>query len=446
MAGLGLSESCSSINQLIPLLRNALYMSVSNYRCSHLAIPIDVQLASVTVPKVLNFRPDNLTRNVLSHSSSEEIRTLATALIKEKMDNHHMVIFSGWRATHLGSALQDIAEFLRVPIITSYDGKGTVNEAHENSFGVAGMYGFVGGGRSHTVMENCDVVVTVCLPDLSKALANKNDMQVRRLIQIETDLVAGDTSRYIATHSFESHDLKHCLPLVLEAMKKEKEAMKLVFECGFGDRHKKRLSVMPTQMFPAKEGTCHPGIFFQNMSYCLKDDAILCADIGDNALWMASGVVATKGQRTLTSEHMGIMGFSLNAALAASISTDGKRQVLAVAGDGGFQMSLNELATLKDHGCKNVLVVIIVNGRLGRVNNESWGPGLRGDGCSIGSPDFVKLFEAYGYPNGKHLTTSDDKEIEKAITEGWELASSQGVAVLVVVRYYYYHYFMLKQL
>lgn len=75
--------------------------------------------------------------------------------------------------------------------------------------------------------------------------------------------------------------------------------------------------------------------------------------------------------------------------LAASCSTS--RQVLVVAGDGGFQMSSNELATLKDHGCKNVLVVIIQNGRLGRVSNETWGPGVRADGCNIGSPDFVKL-------------------------------------------------------
>eukprot|EP00956_Cyclotella_meneghiniana_P026984 scaffold59659_cov70-Cyclotella_meneghiniana.AAC.1 len=60
---------------------------------------------------------------------------------------------------------------------------------------------------------------------------------------------------------------------------------------------------------------------------------------------MASGISAYQGQRTLTSEHMGIMGFALNAGLAASLSTS--KQVLVVAGDGGFQMSLNELATLK---------------------------------------------------------------------------------------------------
>ena len=53
-------------------------------------------------------------------------------------------------------------------------------------------------------------------------------------------------------------------------------------------------------------------------------------------------------------------------------------------------------------------------------------------GCSVGSPDFVKLFEAYGYPDGRHLTTSDRSVIYDTIDHSWELAKKQGVAVIVV--------------
>jgi thiamine pyrophosphate-dependent acetolactate synthase large subunit-like protein len=79
-----------------------------------------------------------------------------------------------------------------------------------------------------------------------------------------------------------------------------------------------------------------------------------------------------------------------------------------------------------------VLVVIVQNGRLGRVNNETWGPGVRADGCDIGSPDFVKLFEAYGYPGGKHISTSDEAVISDTIAESLELAGKQGVSAIVV--------------
>ncbi|KAL7463027.1 hypothetical protein ACHAXS_003399 [Conticribra weissflogii] len=480
MAGLAISETVSHISQLIPLLRNALYTAISNNRCVHLAIPVDIQGQTVTVPKLLNFRPENVSRKVLERAGEEEIVGLATAILKERMESRHMVIFCGWRAAAegLGKAIEDMAEFLDVPVITSYDGKGLVGEGNGFSFGVAGIYGFVGGGKSQSVLENCDVVVAICLPDMSKALSDKKDMQVRKLIQIETDLMKGDTSRYIARHTFESNDLAVSLPKVLEAMKTEKEVMKLDFQGGLTKRQyggvenddeknnhycmsKARMSIHPSNHPNNGNGKnaledvhskifCYPEKFFEIMSRHLDEDSILCADIGDNALYMASGIIAKRGQRTLTSEHMGIMGFGLNSALAASLSSTAAatancgaatnaigcsrkmRKILAVAGDGGIQMSLNEIATMKDHGSKNVLVVIVVNKRLGRVNNETWGPGLRADGCSLGSPDYVKLFDAYGYPNGQVLSTSDESVIEETIQKGWDLAESQGVAVVVV--------------
>ena len=89
----------------------------------------------------------------------------------------------------------------------------------------------------------------------------------------------------------------------------------------------------------------------------------------------------------LQSEHLGIMGYAMNAGLAASVSSAGKatnhflgkkrsrksgkmRQTLIVAGDGGIQMSINELATIRDMNVRNVLVMVICNNRLERVQNE----------------------------------------------------------------------------
>jgi hypothetical protein len=141
-----------------------------------------------------------------------------------------------------------------------------------------------------------------------------------------------------------------------------------------------------------------------------------------------------RGQRFLTSEHLGIMGYALNSGIASALSSKGKHQTLVVAGDGAFQQSLNELSTLHDHDGSNVLVVVVVNGRLGRVQNESWGPGLKADGCHIGSPDFVKLFEAYGYPNGIRLSTSNKDAITEKIREGWKSAKEHGCCVIELIQ------------
>lgn len=115
-------------------------------------------------------------------------------------------------------------------------------------------------------------------------------------------------------HTFESHDLAHSIPLVVEAMKETERNTKITVDDHQKCVHRKsRLRNFPSKSDPIDTNYCHPGVFFDTMSLLLDDDAIICADIGDNALWMASGISAVKGQRTITSEHMGIMGFALNA-------------------------------------------------------------------------------------------------------------------------------------
>lgn len=145
------------------------------------------------------------------------------------------------------------------------------------------------------------------------------------------------------------------------------------------------------------------------------------------------------------------MGYAINSGLAASVSAassslnhfPGKkrnnnnfisktRQTLVVAGDGGIQMSINELATMKDHNVKNVLVVVICNGRLGRVQNEVWGPGMSADGCTIGSPNYSDLFKAYGYPNGMVISTCNTNDILGTIKLCYESASTNGCCVIEV--------------
>lgn len=173
--------------------------------------------------------------------------------------------------------------------------------------------------------------------------------------------MTGDQSRYIAVHTFESHDLEHSIPLVVQAMKDIENKAKVSVAHHQQHIHRKsRLSIFPSKTDHVETKYCHPGIFFQKLGILLDDDAIVCSDIGDNALWLASGVSAVKGQRTLTSEHMGIMGFSLNAGLAASLTTS--KQVLVVAGDGGFQMSMNELATMKGKYIQNLRISALLRG------------------------------------------------------------------------------------
>ena len=142
--------------------------------------------------------------------------------------------------------------------------------------------------------------------------SNTNDLSITRNFLHSLP----NCDRYIAVHSFESHDLGTSIPLVVEAMRDTEHKTKVSVKDHQKRVHRKsRLSILPSTQEPVDTTYCNPGIFFQKLSLLLDDNAVVCADIGDNALWMARGINAVKGQRTLTSEHMGIMGFALNAGM-----------------------------------------------------------------------------------------------------------------------------------
>ena len=146
------------------------------------------------------------------------------------------------------------------------------------------------------------------------------------------------------------------------------------------------------------------------------DNAILVADVGQNQIWAARNFNVKEG-RFLTSGGLGTMGYSIPAAIGAKLAKP-HRQVVAVCGDGSFQMSMCELGTLCQEGAA-VKIIVMENGRLGMVKefqDRLYGKRymatvLRGD------PDFVKLAEAYGIPAARAETNEQAKELAVKMLE-----------------------------
>ena len=143
----------------------------------------------------------------------------------------------------------------------------------------------------------------------------------------------------------------------------------------------------------------------------LDDDGIYVADVGLNQLWSARSAQIREG-RFLTSGGMGTMGYALPAAMGARLASDAG-QVVAVMGDGGFQMSMQELATLVQHDIP-VKIVLFRNDCLGlvrQIQKEEYGG--RYEAVELGaSPDFAALAQVYGI---RAMTISDNSEIEEAV-------------------------------
>ena len=175
---------------------------------------------------------------------------------------------------------------------------------------------------------------------------------------------------------------------------------------------------------PSVEGYVNPKRFILTLSEKLPEKSVYVADVGQNQIWSANHFQVKEG-RFLTSGGLGTMGYSVPAAIGAKLAKP-QRQVVAVCGDGSFQMSFNELGTI----CQNridVKIVVMRNARLGMVRElqDNLYGGRHSATLLDGTPDFVALAGAYG---SAAQEINDDSQIDGAIDA---MLSHKGAYLLV---------------
>ena len=163
-----------------------------------------------------------------------------------------------------------------------------------------------------------------------------------------------------------------------------------------------------------REGsTVTPAHFVRMLSLQMQENAIYVADVGQNQLWSCKNYVARKG-RLLTSGGMGTMGYSIPAAMGAKLA-DPARQVVAVLGDGAFQMNMMELGTIAEYQIP-VKVVVMRNEVLGLVRQyQHFNYHNHYSVTNLGSsPKLEKIAEAYDM---KYYRLDDDDKIQETLAD-----------------------------
>ena len=161
----------------------------------------------------------------------------------------------------------------------------------------------------------------------------------------------------------------------------------------------------------------NPNYFMHKLSET-KQAAVYTVDVGQHQMWAAQSLELYEGQRFLTSGGMGAMGFALPAAIGAAFATDKKKPIVAIAGDAGFQLSIQELQTVVRN--RLPIKIVVINNRChgmtrqfqetyfeGRYQATVWG---------YDTPDFVKVGQAYGIEGAM---IEDTKNIEGALQSLW---------------------------
>ncbi len=327
-----------------------------------------------------------------------EVMRIAEALNKSTKP----VILAGHGALMSGAheELLALAERLKAPVTTTLLGKGVFPESHPLSLGMLGMHGTA---YANKALVDCDLVMSIG-SRFDDRIIGKAPMFCRNAVRIHIDIDPAEFGRMVQCHHYCRGDarvvLEKLLPHVASLNTKEWLSVIDGYKRKYPLSYKKRGGLKMQQILDA-------------LNDMTKGEAIVVTDVGQHQMWAAQFCKTEKPDTWLSSGGAGTMGYGLPAAIGASIGKP-EREVWAVCGDGGFQMTMCELATAAVN--KIPVKVIVMNNRyLGMVRQwQTMFYDDRKSGVDLeGSPDFAKLVETF--PGGKGFTLRRAGDIKKIL-------------------------------
>lgn len=321
-----------------------------------------------------------------------QIRRVAQALSKAKRP----VICAGGGVLTAGACaeLAAFAEKCRTPVVTTMMGIGALPTDHPLHLGMLGTHGSQAANKA---IHESDMVVIVGARVGDRAMAAPNQIASRAQV-VHIDVDPAEIGKNMETE----------IPIVGDA---RQILLALTEEAAAGDTrewlaaiegYKGRQESEPL----LRDGFIEPRAFIRLLSQRMQDDGVLISDVGQNQIWCAKNVNIRSG-RYMTSGGMGTMGYSLPAAIGVKTAAPG-RQVVSVSGDGAFQMSMMELATVVEQKLP-LKLIIMRNHTLGMVHElqTRFYHGRYTLTDLAGAPDFIALAAAFGIP-GRHLNQNCD--------------------------------------
>lgn len=305
----------------------------------------------------------------------------------------------------LGKAEAELKFFLDksgIPAASTLLGSGALPQDHPNYVGKLGMHG----NYAPNILTNkCDVLIAVGMRFDDRVTGDlKRYAKQARIIHLELD--AAEVNKTVKCEIAVLGDCRESLAMLTEAVtaKKHDAWMK-----RFRDlEEEETAAVMQHDLTPTRDGLTM-GEVINIVNQYKADDAILVTDVGQHQMiaWRYFNYKKTRTQ--VTSGGLGTMGFALPAALGAQLH-DYSRQVICVVGDGGIQMTIQELGTIMQTKAP-VKIVLLNNNYLGMVRQwQQMFFDKRYSFTELDNPDFVKIADAYNIKGQKVTERGDLKE------------------------------------
>ena len=291
----------------------------------------------------------------------------------------------------IGEAEEEFKNFIEktdIPSASTVLGLSALDTKHPLYVGMVGMHG----NYAPNILTNeCDVLIAIGMRFDDRVTGSLNTYAKQaKVIHFEID--AAEVDKNVKTDVAVLANVKESLAEIMQFVNKadHKEWMK-EFEKLY---QKECEGVINEQLSPTKEGLTM-GEVLAGINKETNGDAVIVSDVGQHQMFACRYADFIKTRSSVTSGGLGTMGFALPAAIGAKMGVP-DREVIAIIGDGGFQMTIQELGTILQTDVA-VKIVILNNGYLGMVRQwqELFFDG-RYASTEMKNPDFVKIAEGYG--------------------------------------------------
>ncbi len=375
--------------QTITLTTNAIKHAILDKGVSHIGLPNDIQklpYSSKTLPFAGSF-PNNAINQptFLILKAAQEIN-------KAKRP----VIIAGFGAITQGDNLLLLAEKITAPIVTTFRGKGVIDE--DNQYYV-GSHGDIGSTAATELVLNSDLLIVI-----GSSFSDMTHLPEKKTVQIDIDplKIGRQYPVEVGLYGNSAEIIPELIDLVKEYKKAEylEEIIRLKREW---------LDLLDEEIDKNKT-PLRPQYIIKVLNEKIADDAIITLDIGENCWWFGRNFWMKKTQKMLMSGYLASMGFGLPAALTAQLVYP-KRQVICITGDGGLSMVMADFLT----AVKNELpikVFLFNNHQLGMIMQEQKVEKYPVWQTDLYNPDFASYAEDCG---GMGISVKTPEELPDAV-------------------------------
>ena len=398
------SIQAASLDEIPNLLATSIQLALSGRPGPvHIALPQNLQAERSLYKKIIPF--DQL-------KPGEPAESDINKLLEKLSSCQRPAILSGHGVMRAGASkvLQEVAEKLGAPVATSRSGIGSLPTSHPQSVGMLGFYGTETARES--ISEADLILVLGCALGEQTTFGWRSEIFKKDALILQVDVDASQLNRVYKLDQGIAFDVGAVL---------NKLSANLAKRNSWFHRRPKKIQPQNDPVRGISAAT-----FIQVLNSYLPDDAIVSADIGNHRLWVCDQLNVTRPEGLLQSCEFDAMGFSLPAAIGASIALPGTK-IISISGDGGFVHTFGELSVAKEKGLP-VVGIVFVDGALGILRHQAEEMYGKDYFTRLAKIDFAKFADALDIESRK---VKNDKDLDQSIA--WAINSSNPVLLSVAI-------------